>query len=100
MIRKLTADDGRMVDMLLNGESDGGANPPLSQVFSNPQPDIFEQRLDAVEKVLSLLDYMPASDPPANLISRTLDRIDEAGAHSQRVVPDVSRPAADDRPHA
>jgi hypothetical protein len=94
MARKLTNDDGRMVDMLLNGGGAAMENPPLTQVFSNPRPEMFEMRLESVEKVLSLLDLMPASDPPADLISRTMDRIEEANLTGDGLAARPSRASA------
>jgi hypothetical protein len=77
MVRKLTEDDGRIVDMLLDAAGNAPQNPMLSQVFTSSQPAMFEKRLDSIERVLSLLDQMPASDPPADLVNRTLSRIEE-----------------------
>ena len=78
MVRKLTEDDSRIVDMLLDPQSAAGSsNPTLSQVFNSSQPAMFEKRLDSVEKVFSLLDQMPASDPPSDLVKRTLSRVEE-----------------------
>ena len=98
MARKLNDDDGRMVDMLLNGG--GTEGPPLIQVFSNPQPEMFEMRLESVEKVLSLLDMMPASDPPADLVSRTLDRIEESNITGDGIARQPRASAPSQRPQA
>jgi len=76
----LSDDDRRIVDLLLDGASvpstpDG---PALSQVFSNPHPDMFENRLESVERILGLLDQYAAPEPPQDLLTRTLNRINES----------------------
>ena len=40
--------------------------------------DISPQRLDAVERVLKVLDQCPAMDPPTDLLRRTMHRVEEA----------------------
>ncbi len=34
---------------------------------------------EGVEKLLSLLDHLPAPEPASNLVARTMDRIEAAG---------------------
>ena len=54
--------------------------PPLEILFARPARGKFEQRLDSVEKILQLLDEMPAAEPGDALLSRTLERIEAAQA--------------------
>lgn len=85
--------DRRAMDLLLDRKPLG----QLNEVFAVSVRDQFEKRLDAVEQVLSLLDKLPESDPPADLATRTLGRIAEAAPEPRSVM----RPTfADTRPHA
>jgi len=94
MAKKISHDDGRAIDLLLNGEltarsgGDGGngqnggtaknaADDGSAVAVSRNQPN-FSSRLESVERVLRLLDEMPSAEPPADLAARTLRRIDEA----------------------
>ena len=99
MARKLNNDDGRMVDMLLNRGATTDALP-LTQVFSSPRPETFEMRLESVEKILSLLDMMPVSDPPMDLVKRTFDRIDEASITGDGIARQARPSAPTQRPRA
>jgi|SRR5689334_776236 hypothetical protein len=101
MSKKLRHDDGRAVDLLLNGEltarhgngngngggsnggsgNGGGANDGSAAVVSRAHGK-FSNRLESAERVLRLLDAMPTADPPADLVARTLRRIDESQAAS------------------
>jgi hypothetical protein len=79
--------DGRAVDLLMNkhtgvpdgngdgdGAADGGSSKPFGAALHNP----LEQRLQRVERLLKVLDYLPAVDPPNDLVNRTLKRLDGA----------------------
>jgi hypothetical protein len=79
MSRQLQAEDARIVDMLLDS-GNFATDASVPQAFSHT-PEMFNNRFVKVEKVLRLLDEMPAMDPPANLIARTFDRIDQANQH-------------------
>ena len=70
---KLSDDDGRAVDMLL--DSSGSSNGNGGSGFTAP-PTPFRQRLDSVESILNLLKEMPNSDPPKNLVAKTLQNIE------------------------
>src|SRR3954466_10065664 len=79
MVRKLSDDDSRVVDMLL--DSGGAANgPALTQVFSNPNPAMFEKRVEGVERILAVLSMDPASEPPIDLVARTMSLIEDPEA--------------------
>lgn len=97
MARKLREDDARVVDMLLDrGESsDGGA-----QVFTNPQPEMVTRRFQSVERLLKVLDQMPAAEPPMDLVSRTLDFIEEATTTGRRARPSAGHAGHGERPSA
>jgi hypothetical protein len=52
------------------------ANVPGPRLLK-PAAGVSERRLGAVRKVLELLQELPAIDPPADLLGRTLARVDE-----------------------
>src|SRR5438067_2102014 len=82
MAKRLGKDDRRAVDLLLERADGVGDNstPALERLFAAPVQGNFERRLDAVENILSLLDLMPAPEPPMDLVSRTMRKIEEAQA--------------------
>ena len=78
MTRKLTNADRAAVDLLFDriqsasGNGDGGDGVVA---VAGAVPDA---NLKAVETVLSLLSEMPAPEPPADLATRTLNRLAKA----------------------
>jgi len=82
MSKGLGKEDRRAIDLLLERADGVGheSTPAVEQLFAAPVQDNFERRLDAVDKILSLLDLMPAPEPSADLVSRTLRRIEDADA--------------------
>src|SRR3954470_23301741 len=100
MSLKLNDEDGRIIDLLVDGSINNNSAPALTQVFSTPHPAEFEARLDAAERVLALLDNDPAPEPSADLAARTMSRIDQSinmpGEHisQPRVMPSQQRPHA------
>jgi hypothetical protein len=73
MNRKLGDEDRRAVDMLLNRARAGSA----IGAFANPV-HVAPARLESVGKILSLLERMPATEPPVDLAGKTLRHIDAA----------------------
>ena len=64
--------DARAVDLLLDkaaaAQGDGG------MLFAG-QGDVSGEQIAAVERVLNVLNVMPAADPPSDLLRRTLARV-------------------------
>ncbi len=107
---KLNENDARAVDMLLDGlpvgsagtadRRDGtptgaaGAAGATSAV--NAMSDDLANRITKVDDMLRLLDYLPADEPPANLVQKTLRRIEESRgvAESHPAVGAGARPGA------
>jgi len=85
MTRKLSDADRTAVDLVLdrlqaagNGNGNGGDGVVMvSQSVS-------DERLSAVQRVLSALDAMPAAEPPSDLAVRTLQKIARAGDAAAR----------------
>ena len=90
MTKRLGESDRRAVDLLLDRAAADGS------YVSHAQPTT--EGLEGVQRVLNLLDRMPAEEPPADLMARTLARIDARGV----VVPAHAATAAlmTGRPHA
>jgi hypothetical protein len=76
---KLTDDDGRTVDLLLD-------DPTESRTPNDPvrpsAPARFQQRLGRIEQILNLLQVMPPVDLPKGLLRKLMDSIDEPNASS------------------
>jgi len=82
MVRKLRHEDSRAVDLLLdragNAErGNGGAVAAGSLNVRNGKSQM-KSRLNAAERVLRVLDYLPTAEPSADLVQRTLRRIEQA----------------------
>lgn len=72
MAKRLDNEDRQAVDLVLD-RPDGGE----AEAFGNSAA-VSPQRVQSVEKILSLLQQMPAQDPPADLVAKTLKRVDQA----------------------
>jgi hypothetical protein len=77
MSARLREADARAVDLLLDravsSAQDSGNGDGL--MYAASHPGVSNEQIAAVEKVLSLLDAMPAGEPPQDLVRRTLDWI-------------------------
>ena len=79
--RTLSADDLRAVDLLLDL---GAANAHAVTRLAAPA---CQRRVAAATRLLSMLDRLPAGDPPAGLAARTMAKVDAAR-------PTVARPTS------
>jgi|SRR5581483_9069784 len=77
MNKRLSADDRHAVDLLLERPEASSSKPLLEMVFARPAKGQFEARLDAAEKILGLLDNLPEPEPSHDLVSRTMQRIEQ-----------------------
>jgi len=95
---KLSDDDGRAVDMLLDSSASSNGNG--GHAFG-AAPAPFRQRLEAVESVLNLLKEMPQADPPKNLVAKTLQNIERRRSkRSAKFAPAQSEQSQQRRPLA
>ena len=79
MSKRLSVEDRHAVDLLLERpDAQQGNKSLVEMVFARPVKGSFEKRLDAVEKILNVLSALPAPEPPRNLVSKTLQRIERA----------------------
>jgi hypothetical protein len=88
---KLSDEDGRAVDMLLDSSASSNGNG--GNGFS-AAPAPFRQRLETVESILNILKEMPQTEPPKNLVAKTMQTIEKK--RSRR--PAKFAPAAPDQP--
>ena len=65
--------DARAVDLLLDRAV--AAQGEGTMLFAS-DPGVSNEQIAAVEKVLKLLDVMPAAEPASDLLRRTLERVD------------------------
>ena len=100
MNKRLNAEDRHAVDLLLERPDATRSNSLVEMVFARPAKGKFEARLDAAEKILSLLNYMPASEPPENLLSRTIQRIEQARLEPTAAPTPTHRPTRGTTRHA
>jgi hypothetical protein len=77
MNRKLRLEDRHAADLLLDRMATAAAgNGKALYAGANAA---LRPRVQRLAKMLSLLDAAPIADPPHDLISRTLERVDFAG---------------------
>jgi hypothetical protein len=99
MTKRLGESDRRAVDLLLDRTTDAGNGNGNGGYVAHAQPAT-EPGIQAVQRVLSLLDVMPADEPAADLIARTMARIDSrAGVAAQPLHP-ATAAMMTNRPHA
>jgi hypothetical protein len=103
MNKKLHESDARAVDLILDraaaarGNADGNGGM-FAATMTASHVAVSNGQVAAVEKVLHLLDAMPATEPASDLVQRTLDRIAASTASPMRGqapnLIDVGRPHA------
>jgi|HubBroStandDraft_1064217.scaffolds.fasta_scaffold59429_2 hypothetical protein len=71
MSMQLRDDDRRAVDLLLDRPEDNPNDTPA-------KAPVAATSLQSAEKILNLLQQMPAMEPPADLAARTLLKVDQA----------------------
>jgi hypothetical protein len=110
MSSRLRDEDRRAVDLLLDRAASGSAagnghgshsGRHLAAAFTPVSGDV-QTRLPAVQKVLQILDMLPAEEPPQDLLNRTLRRVDaETAKHPSTLrPPHPTLGAPMDQPHA
>ena len=85
-----------------NGNGGNGHHPTMMAAGGFTQvSDAAQSRMPAVQKVLQALDMLPEEEPPADLLVRTLRRVDADAADGpaalrppQHVMPGMQMPHA------
>ena len=96
MTKRLGDSDRRAVDLLLDQAVDGGGDGNGGYVV-HAQPAL-GPGVPGVQRVLSLLDLLPEEEPPADLIARTMARIEGRG--SAAPIHPAAAALMTNRPHA
>ena len=86
---KLTEQDAAAVDAALNAADFAGRYVPADATDAVGLP----ARVAKVDAMLKLLDALPTQDPPADLVMRTVGRVDEARRHATMGDPAVLLPS-------
>ena len=100
MTKRLGDSDRRAVDLLLDrsagtGNGDGNGSSYVAHAQPGTEPSI-----QGVQRVLNLLDLLPAGEPSEDLIARTMARIGgQAGVGTQPMHP-ATAAMMTNRPHA
>jgi hypothetical protein len=110
MTVRLRDEDRRAIDLLLdraatgsgvhsNGAGNGNSHHGAS--FTAVSGDI-QTRLPGIQKVLQVLDMLPAEEPPQDLVGRTLRRVDAERANHPSTLraPQAPLGATMHQPHA
>lgn len=102
----LSKEDRRAVDLLLDRSAraaagnGGNGNGKGHTVYASADPAL-GQRIGRAQRLLQLLDMMPAGDPPANLVPRTLRFVEQfADRPAALRPPQVPHLINTQRPHA
>jgi hypothetical protein len=103
MMPRLRDEDRLAVDLLLDraASSAGNGNGNAHSSFTSSS-GVGPQQLGRVEAVLRVLDLMPAEEPPADLVARTVRRVEAESAQHDPAALRPPQPAisAGMMPHA
>ena len=80
---KLSDEDGRIVDLLLDKQI---TNPAPGDTFVQAA-DVQPQRMQTIQQILMVLKQCPTEEPPGDLTVRTLRRVDAAIAAINATAP-------------
>jgi hypothetical protein len=104
MMPRLRDEDRQAVDLLLDRAvtSSGGNGSGNAHSGYTPVNGAAPEQIRRVEAVLRMLDMVPADEPPADLMGRTLRRVEAESARQdpsalrppQPIVPDMHMPHA------
>lgn len=96
----LGQEDRRAVDLLLDrtataASANGAAHPVFAMADTTTG-----NRVMRAQRLLSLLDQLPGEEPPADLIKRTLQFVEQSSQEQAGVRNPMPNLIASDRPHA
>ncbi len=72
---QLNKDDALAVDVFLESRAGASDDSDGQPALAEPQ---LRRRLEAADRLFSMIAIMPALEPPADLVERTMSRIDAA----------------------
>ncbi|HZL33718.1 MAG TPA: hypothetical protein VFC78_00325 [Tepidisphaeraceae bacterium] len=79
---KLRDEDRRAIDLLLDRSAAAAGKATGASVFAVADAAV-NARVAPIQKILHLLDAMPAEEPSRNLLARTLRHIERASGHTE-----------------
>ena len=85
MKRKLSEPDRQAVDLILDRFAAAGREDGVQAAIATPA----EPHVQSVEKILQALAAMPAEEPPADLLSKTLQKIEQSPLPAEQQMPFV-----------
>jgi len=85
MARKLSHEDSRAIDLLLDRvatakSGNGHRAVAAGSLNVRSAKGLNKNRLNAAERVLNVLDRLPVMEPSSDLVERTMQRIEETNA--------------------
>ena len=91
MARKLSHEDSRAIDLLLDRvatakSGNGHRAVAAGSLNVRSAKGLNKNRLNAAERVLNVLDRLPVVEPSSDLVERTMQRIEEATTMGAPVV--------------
>jgi len=86
---RLSNDDRCAVDLIL--ERNGTGSDGISNCFTAAPSADMQERLNRVEQILHLLDAQLPTEPPTDLVARTMTRCDQQ-AQLKRTMPAPAQP--------
>jgi hypothetical protein len=90
MTRKLSDDDRKAVDLLLDQQLSPDAMGGGRAGFAPPSTDALRARLRNLQTVLGVLSALPAEEPSSDLVARTMSRIEGSTATAPQVPADAA----------
>ena len=103
MMPRLRDEDRLAVDLLLDRAvtgSNGNGNGHSPSAFT-PVSGAVPEQLGKVQSLLHVLDMLPAEEPPADLLARTMRRVEEQAAqHPSALRPPQPGVSGMQMPHA
>ncbi|MDB5289389.1 MAG: hypothetical protein JWL69_630 [Phycisphaerales bacterium] len=94
---KLRDEDRQAMDLLLDQSATAAGKAAGTAVYAAASGHIRE-RVVRVQKVLSLLDELPASDPPRDLMARTLRYVEQSATQPIHADRESAPPLFNNRP--
>jgi len=94
----LREEDRRAVDLLLDRGLKAAGNGNGQTVYATADPTL-GQRVSRAQQLLQLLEWLPESEPPVDLVGRTLQLVDQS-AHRGAMRNELPNLVANQRPVA
>ena len=94
----LREEDRRAVDLILDRSPKAAGTGSGQTVYATADPSL-GQRVSQAQRLLQLLEWLPQGEPPADLVGRTVQFVEQS-AHRGPIDNSLSSVAADQRPMA